>query len=87
MAAHRFADRDWVGRAALGGGDDGADFDEAGGAEDPGRRDREDRGVGAAAVLEARWEQEIGATRFARLRQLLITLNATAIVREGHGPG
>ena len=36
--------------------------------------------------IEAEWEQELGAARFAQLRQLLIDLNATRMVRELHGP-
>jgi DNA-binding MarR family transcriptional regulator len=34
--------------------------------------------------IEAEWEQELGPEQFAQLRQLLIQLNATGIVREHH---
>jgi DNA-binding MarR family transcriptional regulator len=37
--------------------------------------------------IEAEWEQELGAARFAELRELLVELNATGMVRELHGPG
>ena len=36
--------------------------------------------------IEAEWEQELGPSQFAQLRNLLIDLNATSIVRELHGP-
>jgi len=36
--------------------------------------------------IEAEWERELGASQFAQLRELLIDLNATSIVRELHGP-
>lgn len=36
--------------------------------------------------IEAEWEEELGPGRFAQLRELLISLNATGIVRELHGP-
>ena len=36
--------------------------------------------------IEAEWEQELGPAQFAQLRELLIALNATSIVRELHGP-
>ena len=36
--------------------------------------------------IEAEWEQELGPARFVQLRELLIDLNATSIVRELHGP-
>jgi hypothetical protein len=34
--------------------------------------------------IEGEWEQELGAERFAHLRQLLVALNTTGIVREHH---
>ena len=37
--------------------------------------------------IEAEWEQELGPSQFAQLRELLIDLNATSIVRgQFHGP-
>jgi DNA-binding MarR family transcriptional regulator len=34
--------------------------------------------------IESEWEDELGATRFAELRELLVDLNETSLVREVH---
>jgi DNA-binding MarR family transcriptional regulator len=39
----------------------------------------------AVREIEAEWERELGPARFARLRQLLVDLNATTAVRAFHG--
>ena len=36
--------------------------------------------------IEAEWKRELGPAQFAQLRELLIDLNATGIVRELHEP-
>lgn len=36
--------------------------------------------------IEAEWNDELGVERFTQLRDLLIALNATGIVRDRHGP-
>jgi hypothetical protein len=36
--------------------------------------------------IEREWERELGASEFARLRELLVELNDTSIVQEHHAP-
>src|SRR5215208_5102513 len=52
VAAHRFAERGQIGRAAGRGGEDLGDVAEVGGSEYAGGRDREELRVDAAAILE-----------------------------------
>ena len=40
------------------------------------------RSAGPSAGSRREWEQELGADRFARLRELLIDLNGTRTVRD-----
>jgi DNA-binding MarR family transcriptional regulator len=39
----------------------------------------------AVGRIESEWQEELGAARFAQLRELLVDLNETRLVREVHG--
>lgn len=41
---------------------------------------------GTVQRIEAEWKDELGVERFNELRELLIELNATGVVRDHHGP-